>query len=113
MLPTPYMVGVSRIARSGEDAHGNPVKSWADPVVWPVSAIAPGDMDEQVAGQDRSDIRVTLFAPAGHPNEPHEHDRVVIDGLEYDVDGAVKDWTRGPWSNPFAGVQVVCVRVEG
>lgn len=112
MLPVPYTVGVARIVLGATDAHGNPVKSWDAPVDWPVHAVVPGEMVEVVAGQDRSDKTVNLLAPSGHENEPTELDRVTINGLEYEVDGAVKNWTQGPWQWD-AGVQVTCTRVEG
>ena len=40
-------------------------------------------------------------------------DLVIVDGIEYHADGDSRDWTRGPWVNPIAGVQLELSRKRG
>jgi hypothetical protein len=116
LFPVTATVGVKRFIEGATDPRGNPVKAWADPVDWPVSAVAPGVLDEP--GKEDRDLSLehyTLLAPHGHVNEPREFDRVVLadrPGRDFDVDGVPKDWTHGPfgWA---AGVQVTIKRAEG
>ena len=118
-LPVPYVVGVQRLIVGAEDPRGNPVKSWADPVDWPVSAVAPGVLDEP--GKEDRDLSMewwTLLGPAGHANQPEVGDRVVmswIPGRAFEVDGVPKDYTRPFWGRELqnAGVQVTLHRAEG
>lgn len=114
-IPTPYTVGV-RVWSSGPgvDRHGNPVQSWAAPVATPVHAVGPRLQEEPDGGGGRRWIVVEgldVYAPAG--TTVGAHDRVVLGGDEYEVDGVVADWTRGPWPNPAAGVVIHLARVEG
>ena len=118
-LPTPYTVGVRRFIPGAEDPRGNPVKEWADPVDWPVSAVAPGIIDEP--GKEDRDLSLewyTILAPVGHVNQPTERDRVVvpwISGRDFDVDGVPKDFTRPFWGRDTVrgGLQVTIRRAEG
>lgn len=125
MIPTPWTVGRKTWAGGGGvDAHGNPLESWSDPVPVPVHGVAPRLSDEP--GEARRWLVVeglTVLAPKG--TVIGEHDRVVwpfaVDaagapttvGDEWEVDGPVSDWTRGPWPHPTAGVSFNLTRVEG
>lgn len=62
-----YEVGWRVFSESGEDAHGNPVRSWAEPV--PVSVFgwaAPKSTEPKLAGHDRVIVDVELFVPPAH-----------------------------------------------
>lgn len=111
MIPTPHTVGVRAYQSGAEDAHGNPVESWADPVDVPVHGISPGSDEPHVTNRDLSIIEWTVYAPAGTHVGPM--DRVVIDGREFEVEGEVKDYSRGPWVNAVAGVVFELRRAEG
>lgn len=101
----PYQAGAT-------DSHGNTVEAWGDPVDLPVTAIAPGAMDEPgTAGRDLSVIAYTLYCPPG--TVASERDRVILDDDEYEIDGRPQDWTTGPWPNPAAGVVIRLKRAEG
>ncbi len=112
-FPTPYTVGVKRLVEGDRDAMGVKQDSWAEPVDWPVMAPYPASMEEP--RRDDRDVSVSSLAilgPSGHPNEPRDRDRVVVGGVEYEVDGKPRDWSQGPWGWS-AGVQVNVKRVEG
>lgn len=111
-LPTPYTLGVRRRVEGAKDAHGNPLVTYADPIDWPVHAIAPGASDMPTdPNRDLSLILWTVYAPAGG-NVPGDLDLVVLDGVEYALDSHHSDWTRGPWVHPMAGVSVALKRPE-
>ena len=112
-LPTPWTLGVRRHAGSVKDAHGNTTSVFAEPIAWPVHGVAPGAMDEPFeARRDSSLVLWTVYAPKSSAT-PTERDRVIFDGVEYAVNGRPKDWTRGPWPNPAAGIVVELRNVEG
>lgn len=115
-IPVPYTVGVKRWAEGGsEDAHGNRVDSWAAPVPVPVHAVGPRVQEEPEDPRRYVVVEgLTVYAPAG--TTVGAHDRVVWPfpgGTEYEVDGPVADWTRGPWRHPTAGVVVQLTDVRG
>lgn len=114
-IPANYVVGLCSFSEDGEDAHGNPVEAWSDPVEQPVcwwaSPTARGDQGEpKLAGHDRVVIDLELCTPTGFPAGPH--DRVVVEGRMFEVLGYAEDYTHGPWWDP--GVVVWNLqRVEG
>lgn len=113
MLPTPWSVGVKRFSPDGvEDAHGNSSDAYAEPLPLPCYFIAPGAMDEPAnANRDLSVVEFTIGAPE-NPNLPAERDRVVLEGVEYAVNGKPKDWNRGPFGYR-PGVTFELRKVEG
>jgi hypothetical protein len=62
--------------------------------------------------RDLSVVAFTVYSPAS-ADLPGARDLVTLDGADYAVNGTPKDWTRGPWANPSAGVVVELRRVEG
>lgn len=113
MIPTPYSLTVRPFLAGVTDDYGNPVNAWGSSRSWQVHAVAPGAMEEP--GQTNRDLSVvafTVYAPASDAL-PGVRDLVTVDGVDYAVNGTPKDWTRGPWANPAAGVVVELRRVEG
>lgn len=113
MLPTPHLIHVRRWSESEtRDAHGNPVASLGTPEPLWVHSIAPGPSSESVrAGRVADEVELTVLAPAGTAVDAR--DVVVIDDLEYQVHGDSRDWTRGPWPTPIAGVEIELSRKRG
>ena len=116
VIPTPWQVGVKAwsIVPGQYDRQGNPLEVWADPVPLAVHAIGPRLQEEPDGGGGRRWVVVEgldVFAPAG--TTVGEHDRVVWQGDEYDVDGDLADWTKGPWFNPAAGVVIHLTQTKG
>lgn len=112
-LPTPYTLGVKRRQAGATDAHGNPVVTYAAPTDWHVHGYAPGaNVDPANPNRDLSLILWTVYAPASD-EAPGELDKVVLDGVEYAVEGRPADWTKGPWPHPTAGIVVELKRAEG
>lgn len=109
-LPTPYTVGVRAYIPGLIDAHGNEVSGWADPVEISVYAIAPRTSNEPEPGRMEVYVGKSILAPPSANIGPHDH--VVIDGVEYEVEGEVGDWNTGPFSwSP--GISINLSRVEG
>lgn len=112
-LPTPHTLGVKRRVVGSADAHGKKAITYATAVDWPVHAYAPGASTEPAApNRDLSLILWTVYAPADGL-VPTELDRVVLEGVEYAVEGRPADWTNGPWAHPTAGTVVELKRAEG
>lgn len=110
--PTPYTLQRKPYVPGARDALGNVVDTWGDPVDLPVHGIAPGAMVEaSEPGRDLSMIVYSLLCPAG--TVASERDLVTVDGKDFEVDGFPKDYTRGPWRNPVAGVVILLKRAEG
>lgn len=111
VYPTPWTVGRRVFDESGEDAHGNPVPSWSEPVPQPVYAWAPAGTSEPFeAGRDPVTWDLDLFAPPGFAAAPR--DRFLVDGTEFEVEGRVRDFNHGPFGF-MPGVVVRLRRVEG
>lgn len=107
------LLGVRRYAGASKDAHGNATTTYGDPFDWEVHGLAPGAMGEPgVLNRDASEVEWTVFA-AKSSKVPTERDLVVVDGQDFAVEGRPKDWTRGPWQHPTAGVVVELRRLEG
>lgn len=111
-LPTPYTVGHRRWVEGEENPHGYTEGHHGDAVDLAVHAIAPGPSQESIAaGRNPTEIAWTIYAPAG--TTANSADLFVVDGLEYEVDGMPRDYTRGPWPNPVAGVTIELKRQGG
>lgn len=100
-----------KVARVGaKDAHGNVTLSWDDPVDLAVYAIYPRYSQEPEPDRPLVVVGLAVLAPTGTTVDPF--DRFVIDGEEYEVEGEVADWTRGPFDYS-PGVEIVLKRAEG
>lgn len=103
-------VGLRVYTPSAKDKYGDAVESWSAPIDLAVYSVAPRSSDEPEEGRNAVVSGVSLHAPPGTPVGPL--DRVVIDGVEYEVEGEIADWTRGPFG--FAsGVVIDLKRTEG
>ncbi|MBP2211088.1 hypothetical protein JOJ87_001432 [Rhodococcus ruber] len=111
MIPTPYTVGVRTYTESGKDDRGNPVESWSAPVDHPVYGWSmPSSTEPKVAGHNRVLVSLELLVPPTFPAKAH--DRVVVDGEEFEVLGRPEDFNHGPFG--FApGLVVNLGRTEG
>ncbi len=113
MIPSPYALQVRSWTTTTTGSLGTPVKTWSQPRPWQVRQIDPGQSAEPyLPNRDLSNVEHAVHADKT-PDLPGEGDQVLVDGDWYDVDGKPADWTRGPWSNPAAGVVVLLKRVEG
>ena len=104
-------VQLSRFVGGAEDAHGNPVESWAAPVPIGVYAFNPGTTGEPfLPGHDRTITSPAIYAPTGTVFAPR--DQVTVRGVLYDVDGVVLDY-QNPYDASMDGVQVGLKAVDG
>lgn len=104
---------VQRLAfMAGEpDAHENPTEAWGSPVDVGIYAFNPGTTEEPfVPGHDRVITTPALYAPTGTSFSPR--DKVIVRGVEYEVDGVVLDY-RNPFDSSMDGVQVNLKDSEG
>ena len=113
MLPTSYTLGVKRRVEGEKDSHGNPRVTYAAPTDWRVHGLQPGaNIETAQPNRDLSEIVWTVYAPASD-EAPGELDLVVVDGEDFEVEGRLADWTRGPWEHPTAGIVVELRRHTG
>lgn len=112
VLPTPWTVEHTPYEAGVEDPYGNVTPGWGTPVTLAVHGWAPPSAGKEPfeAGRDVVAWDLDLYAPAG--TTVHPHDRLVVDGLEYEVVGYEEDYTKGPWQWP-AGVRINLQRTEG
>jgi hypothetical protein len=112
-IPSPHALSVRRYRPGAADEFNNAVPAWDPAVPWYVRSVDPVSSREPgLQFRDMTNIDLVVQADKT-PAVPGYRDRVVVDGLEYDVDGQPDDWTRGPWPNPAAGVTVYLKRTEG
>ena len=94
-----------------EDAYGNPIDGWADPVDLGIYAFNPGTTTEPfLPGHDRVITQPAMYVPEGaHINS---RDRITVRGDVYEVDGVVLDY-RNPYDSSMDGIQVNLKAVTG
>ena len=109
MFPTPHRVQRVRRTRTGENALGQPIYATATMSV-AVHGWEPTSQEErytaQLAGRTVSDLK--LLSPTG---DFKSSDAVVINGVTYEVDGEVADYTNGPFVPGFGGFVIGLRRV--
>lgn len=110
-LPTLYTVARQRYTAAGFDAHGNPVVSWSAPEDLAVYGWSrPQSSEPKLAGEQRIEVSLEVFAPVGTVTEPP--DRIEVDGELYNVVGETEDYDHGPFGwQP--GVVINLKRWEG
>ena len=109
--PRGLTVTVRRFTAGEPDAHGNETGVWSDLALLKGCAFDPGSSSEpRLPGQDRVVVEPTLYAAYDAP--VIAQDRIIVEGVEYEVDGVARRW-----GNPFTGSKVGCVislrRVDG
>lgn len=108
IYPTPWTVEVLPRESDGEDPYGDTVYVYGDPVSERVYGWAPPGMstmsDGTVFDASRDGIvrDLDIYVPPGFECGPR--DRVVVDGLTYDVVSHVQDFTHGPFGFAPGGV---------
>lgn len=112
VFPTPYTVQTKQLDKSGSDAHGNPVESWADPIDQKVIGWAtPHIRIPKSEDESRTLVDVELYVLPDFVCGPR--DRVILpDGDELEAAGYPEDYNHGPF-NWRPGMVVQLVRVEG
>lgn len=108
----PYVVQREAYSSDAEDAHGNPVDSYAPPVDVLVHGWAPpsGNTEPFEAGRNAVLRDLDMYAPAGTGGAPR--DRWIVRGVTYEQVGHPEDYTTGPWQWA-AGVRINLKRSEG
>lgn len=110
VFPKRFTVWLRKRVEDAEDAHGNPVKTWADPVDRDVYGWGPAGF----AGVDnilreQVDWELDLYADA---IDAVNNDKIVVNGTEFFVRGYPQDFNHGPFGfRP--GVRVKLARTEG
>lgn len=94
----PRTAGHRVYSEGSDDAHGNPVQSWAAPVDVAALWWSPSSTEPLLAGHDRVSVDVVLVVDSALSVSPH--DRFVLDSKEYEVLGEPEDYDHGPYSVP-------------
>lgn len=95
-----------------EDAHGNEVEAWGDPVDVGVYEFNPGSSSEpRISGHDRVVVEPTLFGP--YDIQFETFDKCLVDGKTYQVEGEVARWRNGQSGGITPGAVVNLRRVDG
>lgn len=111
-FPTPWTIEVLPYVAGPADSHGNVSEGWADPITYAVYGWAPLEASSEPAESGRDAVVTTLqvLAPADVQVTPR--DRVIVDGITYEVIGQPADYTHGPFDwRP--GTRIALSRVEG
>lgn len=95
---------------AGADVYGNPVFTWAESTV-DGAAFAPEQASSEPTEVGRASIvtQPTLYFVGSRPDIT-ARDRVVVRGVEFEVDGDPADW-RYPFSENGPGGLVVSLKV--
>lgn len=113
VFPERFTIGVKSYSASGDDGFGNPVESWGSPVSTPVYAVAPGTPGEDYEpGRTPSRIPLVVLGSSDSIGSVRARDRVVWQGLEFEVDGEPESFDCGPFGFT-PGVRLRIIRVEG
>lgn len=81
------------------DGHGNEIDDHADPIEKKVFGWEPPKSTEPaLAGHNRLVVDIKLYAPRSMG--VREHDKVILDGVEYDVVGLPEDPNNNSWWAP-------------
>lgn len=112
-LPTPYTLHTRAYAGAVTDAHGNQSDVWSDPVEWLVHGYASGANDEpdRPTRVDLSIVLWTVYAPVD--GLPGPRDMVVLDAVEYAIEGDPRDYSHDPWGHHVGGGVVYLRKVDG
>lgn len=106
------LAGRRPVRATEKNPHGYLPYDDVTPFALPVFGMAPGPSAESAqAGRDTSRIAWTLYCPPGVILDGTEE--IQVDGEWLEVDGESRDWTRGPWPNPVAGVVVELLKRKG
>lgn len=109
--PTRFTVGVMTYTEGAVDDFGDPEDVWSTPAEVPVYGWAPAATGEPFeANRDVVTWDLDLYAPSGFTVGPR--DRVVVLGVEYEVEGVVESFDFGPFGFT-PGCRVRLKRVEG
>lgn len=106
-----HVAGLRKYAVVGKDSRGNPKTDWLPVESHQVFGWMPVSSSEpKVAGRDHVVVEVELSAPSDFPVGPK--DKVVLDGIEYEVIGYPEHFDHGQ-SDWDPGILVNLRRVEG
>lgn len=110
-----YTIGHRVYSPGVEDIYGDVAPTWAPAVDLLVYSIAPtASLADVEPEPDRMAVMTLLsvLVPDGATLGPH--DRYVIDGEEWEQEGKVGRYTRGPFAGPeAAGLVLNLKQVEG
>ena len=93
------------VAGSANDAHGNPVPSFAASVEVGIWRFDPGGTSEpRLPGQDRVITEPTIYLPVAGIGA---NDHVSVRGKRYEVVGNPADWRNGDFAGLVVGLRLV------
>lgn len=99
-FPLLFTVGHRVWSEGAENDLGEVASGWGDPIARPVYGWgAPAGDEPKIVGEERVTADVELLVPPGFECSPR--DRMVLDGVEYEVIGAPEMYDHNPFGwNP-------------
>ena len=109
-FPLRFTVGHRAYSAGAEDDYGNESAGWGAPIVKPVYGWgAPQGSEPKIAGHERVVVEVELLVPPEF-GAVSPRDRMVLDGVEYDVIGPAESFDHNPFGwNPGGVVNLKVV----
>lgn len=105
-METKWTVDVLAYNGTTRNEYGNVVPSWVTvPVAVPVYGWFPATITEETATRNTVTSDIELLVPPGFTIGPKDH--VRINGVTYEVNGGVEDYSHGPFGfNPGGKVNL-------
>ena len=109
-FPLLFTVGHCAYSAGTEDDWGNIAAEWGNPVVKAVYGWgAPQGSEPKTAGHERVVVEVELLVPPDF-GAVSPKDRMVLDGVEYEVIGPIESYDHNPFGwNPGGVVNLKAV----
>ncbi|QSL99754.1 head-to-tail stopper [Gordonia phage Ecliptus] len=110
-FPLLFTVGHRVYAADSVDEYGNAEEGWGAPIEKPVYGWgAPQGVEPKVAGHERVEVEVELLVPPDF-GAVSSRDRVILDGVEYDVIGPTESFDHNPFGwNPGGVINLKVVK---
>lgn len=108
-----YTLHVRPFAGGSRDAHGNTVATFGPLREWRVFGFASGANTSPYDPnrEHLSHVLWTVYAPVA--GLPADRDRVVLGGVEYDIDGQPRDYSHDPFGHEVGQGVVYLKAVNG
>lgn len=96
------------------DARGNVAKTWSAGTEVAVGGWATTTTDELTeSGREAGIERLSVYGTAANLSVFSPRDRATVDGVLYELDGPVSDYSHSPFTPALDRAVIVLKRIEG